>query len=198
MDSGLAPYGAPRNDDASFHSMDRFTTERLIAERLREDHLTDLVALHLDPEVSRYIGGVRTPEATKQYLAAAMTHWDQHGFGLWALRTQAGEFAGRAGIRHAIVDGAQEFEILYTVTREFWGRGFASEIAAALTGIARSQLQLPSLIGFVVAGNDASCRVLEKCGFTSERTMLFLGEEVAIYRSRFRGKEWDRADEVIE
>jgi RimJ/RimL family protein N-acetyltransferase len=178
--------------------MDRFTTERLIAERLREDDLADLVALHLDPEVSRYIGGTRTPEATKQYLAVAMTHWEQHGFGLWALRTRAGEFAGRAGIRNAVVDGAQEFEILYTVTREFWGRGFASEIAAALTGIARSQLQLPSLIGFVVVGNDASCRVLEKCGFTSERTMLFLGEEVAIYRSRFRGKEWDRADEVIE
>ena len=98
--------------------MERFTTERLIAERLREDHLADLVALHLDPEVSRYLGGVRTPEATQQYLAVAMAHWDQRGFGLWALRTQAGEFAGRAGIRNAIVEGAPEFEILYTLKRE--------------------------------------------------------------------------------
>src|SRR5256885_2911076 len=137
--------------------MERFTTERLIAERLREDHLADLVALHLDPEVSRYLGGVRTPEATQQYLAVAMAHWDQRGFGLWALRTQAGEFAGRAGIRNAIVEGAPEFEILYTLKREFWGRGFASEIAAALTGIARSQLRLRSLVGLVVVGNDASC-----------------------------------------
>src|SRR5206468_3861239 len=133
---------------------------------------------------SHYIGGVRAPEATKQYLAAAIGHWDQHGFGLWALRTQAGEFAGRAGIRHAIVDGAQEFEILYTLKREFWGRGFASEIAAALTGIARSQLALPSMVGLVVVGNDASCRVLEKINFTRERTMLSRGEEVVIYRTR--------------
>jgi RimJ/RimL family protein N-acetyltransferase len=168
--------------------MDRFITERLIAERLREDHLADLVALHLDREVSRYLGGIRTPEATQQYLAAAMTHWDQHGFGLWALRTPAGEFIGRAGIRNAIVEGAQEFEILYTLKREFWGRGLASEIAAALTGMARSQLQLPSLIGFVVVGNDASCRVLEKCGFTPERTILSRGEDVAIYRSLFERK----------
>ena len=39
--------------------MQRFATERLIAERLREEHLADLVALHLDPDVSRYIGGGR-------------------------------------------------------------------------------------------------------------------------------------------
>jgi RimJ/RimL family protein N-acetyltransferase len=49
--------------------------------------------------------------------------------------------------------------------------------------MARSQLQLPSLVGFVVAGNDASCRVLEKCGFTREQTTLSRGEEVLLYRS---------------
>ena len=164
--------------------MERFATERLIAERLREQHLADLVALHLDPDVSRFLGGVRTPEATTAYLATAMAHWDQHGFGIWALRTRDGAFAGRAGIRNAVVEGAAEFEILFTLKRELWGRGLASEIAAALTTMARSQLQLPSLVGLVVAGNDASRRVLEKCGFTRERTMLSGGEEVAVYRSR--------------
>ena len=79
--------------------MERFATDRLTAERLREDHLADLVALHLDPDVSRYLGGVRSAEVTKAYLATSMAHWDQHGFGLWALRIDGGEFAGRAGIR---------------------------------------------------------------------------------------------------
>jgi RimJ/RimL family protein N-acetyltransferase len=136
--------------------MERFATDRLIAERLREDHLADLVALHLDPDVSRYLGGVRSAEATKAYLATSMAHWDQHGFGLWALRIDSGEFAGRAGIRRTRVEDVPEFEILYALKRDYWGRGLASEIASALTGMARSQLQLPSLVGFVVAGNDAS------------------------------------------
>jgi len=56
--------------------MERFATDRLIAERLREDHLADLVARHLDPDVSRYIGGVRSAEATKAYLATGMAPWD--------------------------------------------------------------------------------------------------------------------------
>ncbi len=162
--------------------METFATERLIAERLRDDHLADLVALHLDPDVSRYLGGVRSPEATAAYLAAAVAHWDRRGFGLWALRTQAGAFAGRAGIRHAVVEGEEEFELLYTFKREFWGRGLASEIAAALVGIARSQLGLPPLVALVVVGNGASCRVLEKSGFARQRSMLSRGEEVAVYR----------------
>ena len=163
--------------------MERFATDRLIAERLREDHLADLVALHLDPDVSRYIGGVRSAVVTKAYLATSMAHWDQHGFGLWALRIDSGEFAGRAGIRCTLVDDVPEFEILYALKRDFWGRGLASEIASTLTGMARSQLRLPTLVGFVVAGNDASCRVLEKCGFIRERTTLSRGEEVLLFRS---------------
>lgn len=72
-------------------------------------------------------------EATKTYLSANMAHWDQHGFGLWALRTQDGAFVGRAGIRHILVDDIDEIEIFYAFEREFWDRGFASEIATALT-----------------------------------------------------------------
>ncbi|MGY8632228.1 GNAT family N-acetyltransferase [Bradyrhizobium sp. 14AA] len=164
--------------------MDRFVTERLTAERLREDHLADLVALHLDPEVSRYIGGVRSAETTEKYLAVNMAHWDQHGFGLWALRTRDGAFAGRAGIRHILVDDIDEIEIAYAFTRGVWGLGFASEVATAMTRIALTQLALPSLIGIVYVRNGASRRVLEKSNYLLERSTNRHGKDVVIYRIR--------------
>lgn len=162
--------------------MDHFSTKRLTAERLNESHLTDLVALHLDAEVSRYLGGVRTPEVTKTYLATNMAHWDQHGFGLWVLRTQDGAFVGRAGIRHILVEDIDEIEILYAYKREFWGRGFASEIAAAMTDIGLSHHKLPSLIGIVNVRNGASRRVLERSDYLIERNTNRHGEDVVIYR----------------
>jgi RimJ/RimL family protein N-acetyltransferase len=162
--------------------MDHFTTASLTAEKLRESHLADLVALHLDPEVSRYLGGVRSAETTEKYLAVNMTHWDQHGFGLWALRTKDGAFAGRAGLRHILVDDIDEIEIFYAFTRNLWGRGFASEIATAMTRIGLSQLALPSLIGLVYVGNGASRRVLEKSNYLLERSTNRHGEDVVIYR----------------
>jgi RimJ/RimL family protein N-acetyltransferase len=164
--------------------MEHFSTGRLTAERICEDHLADLVTLHLDAEVSRYLGGVRPAETTKTYLGVNMAHWDQHGFGLWALRTKDGAFAGRAGIRHLLVDDIDEIEIAYAFKREFWGQGFASEIAAALTDIGLSQFALPSLIGMVYVGNGASRRVLEKSKFLLERSTISRGEDVVIYRIR--------------
>ncbi|MCK1387753.1 GNAT family N-acetyltransferase [Bradyrhizobium sp. 21] len=164
--------------------MNHFSTNRLTAEKLREDHLSDLVALHLDPDVSRYLGGVRSAEKTEKYLAVNMAHWDQHGFGLWVLRTKDGAFAGRAGIRHILVDDIDEIEIFYAFTRSLWGRGFASEIATALTRIGLSELALPSLIGIVYVGNGASRRVLEKSDYVLERSTNRHGEDVVIYRIR--------------
>jgi RimJ/RimL family protein N-acetyltransferase len=164
--------------------MNQFSTTSLTAERLRDDHLADLVALHLDPEVSRYLGGVRSAEATEAYLAVNMAHWDQHGFGLWVLRTKDGQFAGRAGIRHILVEDADEIEIAYTFKRSFWGQGLASEIATALTDIGLSQLGLPSLIGLVHVGNDASRRVLEKTNYTLEKNTTYHGNDAVIYRIR--------------
>lgn len=164
--------------------MDHFSTDRLTAERLREDHLADLVALHLDAEVSRYLGGVRSAEVTAKYLAVNMAHWDQHGFGLWALRTKDSAFAGRAGIRHILLDGVDEIEIAYTFKREFWGQGLASEVATALTDIGLSRLKLPSLVGLVFVKHGASRRVLEKSHYVLEKNTTHHGEDVVIYRIR--------------
>lgn len=163
--------------------MDHFTTSRLTAERLHESHLADLVALHLDPDVSRYLGGVRSPEETKAYLTVNMAHWGRHGFGLWVLRTQTGEFAGRAGIRHVVVDDQAEVEIAYTFRRALWGQGLASEITRALTRIGLQQFRLRSLVGIVSVENAASRRVLAKSGFILEKSTTFHDAAVVVYRS---------------
>jgi RimJ/RimL family protein N-acetyltransferase len=163
-------------------SMDTFETPRLTAERLRPDDFADMASLHLDPEVSRYLSGVRPPDETEVYMATKLAHWEQHGFGLWVLRTRDGEFAGRAGIHHVAFDGAPEVDVAYTFRRAVWGQGLASEVALALVDIGLGQLNFPSLIGFASARNAASHRVLEKSGFGFERRTTFKGDEVVVYR----------------
>jgi len=162
--------------------MDAFTTARLSAERLRRDHLDDLVSLHLDEAVSRTLGGTRTPEQTADYLEANLAHWDQRGFGLWILRDHDGRFVGRAGVRPLDVQGAQEIEIAYTFHQACWGRGYASEIAAALRDIAFGPLGLPDLVGIVLVDHWPSRRVLEKTGFVFERPYRDNDHELVLYR----------------
>jgi [ribosomal protein S5]-alanine N-acetyltransferase len=163
-------------------SMDRFQTTRIHAERLSPDHLAELCRMHCEPRVMATIGGVRSDESTRNYLGANLNHWERHGYGLWVLRDEAGRFLGRAGIRHLIIEGETEIELTYSLLSEYWGRGLATEIASVLLGIAWTHLGLSSLVGYTVATNLASQRVLQKVGFSFERTLDYQGESCVLYR----------------
>lgn len=162
--------------------MDTFATARLNATRLAPEDLPDLVALHLDPEVSRFLGGVRTPEVTAAYLETSLRHWADHGIGLWALRAHDGAFRGRAALRYVDLEGVPELEIAYTFARDAWGQGLATEISRALVEIWRTRCREPSLVGIVVKGNAPSERVLRKVGFAYERDATFHGETCGVFR----------------
>ena len=162
--------------------MDSFTTSRLRATRLAADDLDDLVALHLDPDVSRYLGGVRTPQATADYLETNLCHWAEHGVGVWTLRTNDGTYAGRAGLRYLHVEGVAELEIGYSFAKTLWGRGFATEIAHALVEIWRTRRTDPSLIGLVMKQNLASERVLQKVCLSYESDTILHGEKCGVFR----------------
>lgn len=97
-----------------------FATARLAAEKLDEAHLNDLTRLHLGPEVSLYLGDVRSPRASKTYLDTNLAHWAEHGFGLWVLRTRDGAFVGRAGLRHIELESSRAIEIAYSLVRTHW------------------------------------------------------------------------------
>jgi RimJ/RimL family protein N-acetyltransferase len=142
--------------------MDTFATSRLKATKLAREDLPDLVQLHLDSEVSRFLGGVRTPSATATYLETNLRHWVDHGLGLWTLRTGDGTFIGRAGLRHVELERVLELELAYTFVRSAWGQGFATEIARALVEIWETRCSGPSLVGIVMKGNLSSERVLLK------------------------------------
>ena len=148
---------------------------------MRED-LTDLVELHLDPEVSRFLGGVRTPAATEAYLETNLRHWVDHGIGLWTLRTPKGAFVGRAGLRQVEVEGAAELEVAYTLVRSQWRQGLATEVAQALVRMWEVRRPDPSLVGIVMKGNFPSQRVLLKAGLSYEREINFHGELCGLFR----------------
>ena len=162
--------------------MDQFSTARLRATRLAADDLDDLVALHLDAEVSRFLGGVRTPEVTAAYLDTNLRHWRDRGVGLWVLRTKDGAFVGRAGLRYVDLDGVEVLEIAYTLAKTAWGQGLATEIAAVLVGVWRTHRVGPSLVGLVMKGHHASEHVLLKTGFAYERDAVFHDAVVGVFR----------------
>lgn len=66
---------------------------------------------------------------------------------------------------------ARTAEIGYWVGEPYWGRGIASEAARALTDLVFEAGDLLRVFATVFDGNPASCRVLEKAGYTKEGIM---------------------------
>jgi RimJ/RimL family protein N-acetyltransferase len=147
----------------------RLTTERLVLRAPRADDLDPYAAMTADPEVMRYVGqGVPLDRGGAwRQLATFLGGWVMQGFGQWAVERRAdGAFLGRAGLWFP--PGWPEVEVGWALAREHWGRGYATEAAAAAVAWAGPGRALVALIH---PDNAASIRVARKLGFAFTNRM---------------------------
>ena len=165
--------------------LDRIETERLVGERLREEHLDYLRTQDSDRDVMATLGGVRSENETWENLWNGLEHWERNGFGPWVFHVrETGEAVASAALRRVEIEGQPEVEVGYRVAAAWWGRGIATEMASALVGIARDRLGLAEIVAFTLPFNLASRRVMEKVGFTYERDIEWAALPHVLYRLR--------------
>ena len=139
-------------------------TERLL---LRPGWIQDAPALHEaigEEAIVRNLATAPWPyrrEDAEAYLSAERKPRD---VSLLVFRRTEGdpELIGAAGLGRR-PDGP--IELGYWIARRWWNRGYATEAAEAVIGIARDGLRLPRLRAGHFLDNPASGRVLEKLGF---------------------------------
>jgi RimJ/RimL family protein N-acetyltransferase len=143
-------------------------TERLVLRPLRESDVDDLLALHSDAEVMRYIDG--GAPVSRSEIEQNMPGWVEDRFlGRLAGQSPDGEFLGWFGLRaphteEMVGDEPGDAELGYRLRRAVWGRGLATEGATALVDHAFGELAVPRVIATTMAVNTASRRVMEKVG----------------------------------
>jgi RimJ/RimL family protein N-acetyltransferase len=146
--------------------LDLIETERLVLSGWRMDQLGDLMRLHGDARVARYLrsGGLVWTEAE---CRAALSHWitlfeTQQLGKLRITRKSDGVLVGRAGF--GLYPPTGEPEIGYSLFPEHWGKGYATEAATALCGWAFSMAGYARIIGFADVRNAASIKILRRLG----------------------------------
>lgn len=123
----------------------------------------DLHGLEQDPEVMRFLnGGAPTPRIPEAGPSSFLMPRGGEP-GVWAGRDRAADaFVGWFSLR----DG----ELGYRLRRAAWGRGYATEGAAALLAHGFEALGLARIRGQTMAVNAASRRVMERLGMRHVRT----------------------------
>jgi RimJ/RimL family protein N-acetyltransferase len=150
-------------------------TERLTLRRFTAADEDDVVALHSDPAVMRYLGPpITRAEVHDVTLPRWLTFHARHpGFGYFAATEKAtGAFLGWFLFRPALVDDPPpgEIELGYRLHTAAWGRGFATEGATALVAKGFTELGVQRVFATTMAVNRGSCRVMEKVGLRYVRT----------------------------
>jgi len=168
-----------------------FETERLI---LREWTLDDAAAafeIYGDPEVTRFLDATGEPDPSLEYrrerMPAMVARYAEHpGYGIWAMiRREDGDVIGGAGL--VTLEEGPEVEIAYTLRRDAWGHGYATEVALGTIGYGFGTLGLNRMVGVAYPENVASHRVMLKAG------MRHLGQRLA-YGHQLEWFEMERGE----
>jgi [ribosomal protein S5]-alanine N-acetyltransferase len=157
-------------------------TDRLVLRPIEPDDLDAFAALHADPEVADFIGGVKTREEAAEWLARRSADYRRQGYGIMAVVEKAtGDVVGRCGLAHWDIEGEDELEVGYAFVKSAWGRGYATEAASAARDYALEELGRTRLIALIRRDNPRSARVAEKLGLTHERDVLFHGSMCRLF-----------------
>jgi ribosomal-protein-alanine N-acetyltransferase len=125
--------------------------------------------MNANPHVMAFFPGCLSRQESDEFIDRAESHFDIHGFGLFAAELKAeNSFVGFIGLHVATFQAhfTPAVEIGWRIAEAYWGRGLATEGAREVIRFAFEHLRLDNLVSFTTPDNIASIRVMEKLGMT--------------------------------
>lgn len=168
-------------------------TERLLLRGWRVEDFEPLAAIHNDPEVMRFLGGVQERGDAWRSLASLVGHWTLRGYGKWAVeRKSDGAMMGRVGLINP--EGWPALEVGWTLGKQYWGQGYASEAATAALNYGFLTQPVDRLVSCIDLDNVASQKVAQRVGETrGERVNLRIaGHDYPVDLWFITREEWQR------
>ena len=164
-------------------------TKRLTLRAFRAQDARLLHLLMCEENVLRYFPRTEPPplERVERLVASYLKHWEERGYGLWAVELTAnGELMGRCGVQDITETGEVEVDVLFG--RRFWGKGYATEAGRESLAYGFKVTKADALVGIVHPEHEASKRVIEKLGFRMIERKEYFGMDCLRYE--LRRSEW--------
>jgi ribosomal-protein-alanine N-acetyltransferase len=144
-------------------------TKRLLLRRWTDDDRILLAAINSDHEVMRYRFAPLDRQQSDELIDEIESCFDKHGFGLWAVeRRQDGLLLGFTGLAISDFDApfCPAIDIGWTLAKDAWGRGYATEAATASLDFAFGELHLSEVVAHTTSLNESSQAVMRRLGMT--------------------------------
>lgn len=156
-------------------------TERINLVDFETSDLDTLVGMRSDPEVVKYLGGEKASDRVWNkgrldfYISCYPDGIGQRKM-VWR---ETGEVFGWSGLQP--LEGEEDIEISYGMTRKFWGKGIGSECAQAWLEFGFENVGLKRIVAVAMKENVGSWRIMEKNGMTFEKEGVFYNMNCLLY-----------------
>jgi RimJ/RimL family protein N-acetyltransferase len=146
-------------------------TDRLHLRRWRFFDRAPFAAMNADPEVMAHYPSPLTEAESDAFVDRIRAHFDEHGFGLWALEVAGrGEFIGYTGLVVQTFEAPfnPSVEVGWRLTRSAWGKGYAVEAARAAVADGFERVGLDEIVSMTAVTNERSQAVMRRLGMTHD------------------------------
>jgi RimJ/RimL family protein N-acetyltransferase len=158
-------------------------TARLELRPLSDGNLDDLVELDgfamIRDVIDPFGDLIPSARARRDYERRLIGRTDFQG----AVELGSGRFVGWFQVE-AVGGPRSEVELGYRLRPDMWGRGYATEGAAALLAAAVGRPDVPRVYAHALLSNPASIRVMEKIGMSYVRPWDYRGLAGVEYEAR--------------
>jgi ribosomal-protein-alanine N-acetyltransferase len=155
------------------------TTPRLTLRPFTLDDVTHLHHIMNEPNIMQYFPNTEPPdmERVRKIIENQLNHWDEHNLGWWAVvPIGQSQLIGWNGLQY--LPETDEVEVGYLLSKQFWGRGYATEGARASIQFGFENFDFKEIIGLTHPENLASQNVLKKCGMQFTKSAEYFGIQV--------------------
>lgn len=144
-------------------------TERLLLRSWIEQDLEPYATLNADPEVMEFFPSPLSHKESMDHVDRIRTHFNTHDFGPFAVEIiKSKKFIGFVGLGHLDmnVTFCPTVEIGWRLSKDSWGKAYATEAALACIHYGFNVLKLPVIHSFTALINKRSERIMEKIAMT--------------------------------
>ena len=146
-------------------------TDRLILRAWREADKAPFAALNADPEVMRYFPKPLSRAESDDLADRLAARMSENGWGWYAVEVKGGAACiGMVGLNvpHYPIPGGPGVEVGWRLSRDSWGKGYATEAAAGCLDYGFGRLGLPEIVAFTALPNTPSRAVMERLGMVRD------------------------------
>ncbi|SNR51256.1 GNAT family N-acetyltransferase [Flavobacterium sp. ov086] len=158
-----------------------YQSPRIIIREFLPQEKQTFLDLFKDNQVTQYLPNA-SPERYLEMFDELLENYEKKNLSRWAIFDATNNNFIGICVARIFVHNTSQIEIGYVLSREYWGKGIATEVCKAITQYSFANTNTKEVVAITDLSNSGSQNVLQKAGFKRLDNLIRNQEELAYFK----------------